>query len=100
MTWLELMIKLDFEKFLEMFRHQSDLDFTVLHRYLDIAGPRMRSLCLTLFDSYMLNSGHYWVQAVLTRMTKLEYLIINDDDEPGLNHAKKMLYLLKGIIKN
>jgi Ran GTPase-activating protein (RanGAP) involved in mRNA processing and transport len=69
MTWMELFMKLEFERFMELFIYNPD--FKTFHKYLDILAPHVSCLCLLIGAKKGIKSGYHWLTSILTKLPKL-----------------------------
>ena len=90
-TWRELFVKLDLEEHL-VFMDQSP-DFQLYYDKLKAIQGLIKVLVIPLIDTKHIKSGHYYLTALLTHLTKLQHVEII-----GLNQVVN-LAALKSLAK-
>lgn len=94
MTWRDLLIKLDFEYFMEMFAFNPD--FKKFYALLDLAAPYVTCLSLLIIVKKHIKSGYHWLTALLTKLTKLAVLKMYTRGVGGISYDV-MKCLNKGL---
>jgi len=91
-TWLNLFAKLDFEEFLDVFPIVNN--FKYLYDYIHIVQDKIKCLFFRIQYKRLLKSGYYFYMVILSKLTKIDSLIISDV-ENRLGSCYK--YLVKGF---
>jgi len=82
MTWKELFMKLEFERYINLFIYNPD--FKTFYKYLEIIAPYIHCLCLPIGAKKGIKSGYHWLTSALTKLTKLTTLKIYSNGLYGI----------------
>jgi len=80
-TYKKLMIKLAFEYILTDL--ELNQNFELVYEYIKAYGEHLESVNFRIIDKTSLKSNHYWLMAIIPKLTKLkQFRLIAENDKP------------------
>lgn len=94
-TFKKLMIKLVFEQLLVELQHNQN--FELIYEFIKAYGNDLQCIKLDLIDKTHLKSNHYWLLAVLRKLTKVKSIKIFKSDNGGNFGKDGFKFMEKGF---